>query len=94
MTSGYGPEEYLLHRAPDGRYQIRINAFARDQLNPNGATRVTAHLYRDFGRKTQREEMMDLELGPEDSGELLVGKFVVGSANHPKEISEPTLSRE
>jgi hypothetical protein len=37
--------------------------------------------------------MMDLELGPDDSGELLVGQFVVGSANHP-EISEPTLSRE
>jgi hypothetical protein len=58
---------------------------------------VTAHLYRDFGRKTQREEMMDLELGPEDEGELLVGKFVVGSAKHPpapQEISEPTLSRE
>jgi hypothetical protein len=97
MTSGYGPEEYLLHRAPTGHYQIKINAYARDQLNPNGATRVTAHLYRDFGRKTQREEMMDLELGPEHEGELLVGKFVVGSAKHPpapQEISEPTLSRE
>jgi vault protein inter-alpha-trypsin-like protein len=97
MTSGFGPEEYLLHRAPDGRYQIRINAYARDQLNPNGATRVTAHLYRDFGRKTQREEMMDLELGPDDEGELLVGQFVVGSAKpprEPQEISEPPLSRE
>jgi len=77
----------------DQDVNARINAYARDQLNPNGATRVTAHLYRDFGRKTQREEMMDLELGPEDSGELLVGRFVVGSAND-REISEPTLSRE
>ena len=96
MTRGYGPEEYLLHRAPDGRYQIRINAYARDQLNPNGATRVTAHLYRNFGRKTQREEMMDLELGPDDEGELLVGQFVVSGAKKPpaQEISEPTLSRE
>ena len=80
MTEGYGPEEYLLHRAPDGRYQIRVNAYARDQLNPNGATTVTAHLFRDFGRKGQREETMDLELRPGDEGELLVGQFVVKSA--------------
>jgi hypothetical protein len=97
MTAGYGPEEYLLHRAPDGRYQIQVNAFARDQLNPNGATRVTAHVYRDFGRQTQREETMDLELKSDQAGTVVVGHFVVGTPKKPvppQEISEPTLSRE
>jgi hypothetical protein len=97
MTNGYGPEEYLLRRAPEGHYQIRVNAYARDQLNPNGATTVTAHLFRDFGRRGQREETMDLELRPGQEGELLVGQFVVRSATGaepPQQISEPPLSRE
>ena len=33
MTSGYGPEEYLLRRAIDGEYAVRVNVYAsgRDQ---------------------------------------------------------------
>jgi hypothetical protein len=77
MTSGYGPEEYLLHVAPSGKYQIRLNVFAADRINPNGATVVTAHLIRDFGRSTQHEEVIDLELSAGDEGEKFVGEFEV-----------------
>jgi tetratricopeptide (TPR) repeat protein len=77
MTSGYGPEEYLLRRAPGGSYQISVNVFASDSINPNGTTVVTAHLFRDFGRTTQREETMELELKPDDEGKKLIGTFAV-----------------
>jgi len=77
MTAGYGPEEYLLRRAPGGSYQISVNVFASDSINPNGTTVVTAHLFRDFGRTTQREETMELELKPNDEGEKLIGSFAV-----------------
>jgi uncharacterized protein YfaP (DUF2135 family) len=78
MTSGYGPEQYLLRRAIDGEYAISVDVFATDAINPNGATMVTAHLTRNYGRRNQKTETMELELRPEDEGEKLVGKFRVG----------------
>jgi uncharacterized protein YfaP (DUF2135 family) len=78
MTDGFGPEEYLLRRAPDGRYQICVQVFATDRINPNGVTTVTARLIRDFGRPTEHTELLDLELGPEQAGEMKLGAFVMG----------------
>jgi vault protein inter-alpha-trypsin-like protein len=77
MTSGYGPEEYLLKRAIPGEYRISVNVFAADSINPNGTTVVTAHLIRNFGRPTQSEETMELELEPDSSGEQRIGTFRV-----------------
>lgn len=67
MTQGYGPEEYLLRRAPAGAYEIRANVFAADRLSPNGAQRVTARIVRDYGRATEREELVDIELLPDET---------------------------
>jgi hypothetical protein len=77
MTSGYGPEEYLLKRAIPGEYRISVNVYAADRINPNGTTVVTAHLIRNFGRPTQSEETMELELEPDSSGEQRIGTFRV-----------------
>ncbi|MEA3011852.1 MAG: hypothetical protein QOD42_397 [Sphingomonadales bacterium] len=79
MTQGYGPEEYLLRRAPAGTYEIRANVFAADRLSPNGAQRVTARIIRDFGRATEREEVVDIELLPdEEERERRVGTVTFG----------------
>ncbi len=79
MTQGFGPEEYLLRRAPDGTYQVRANVFASDRLNPNGGQRVTARIIRDWGRATEREEVVDLELLPTDqTRERRVGTITFG----------------
>jgi len=78
MTSGYGPEQYLLRRAIDGEYAISVDVYSTDSINPNGATMVTAHLTRNYGRSNQKTETMELELKPGDEGELLIGKFRVG----------------
>jgi hypothetical protein len=75
MTQGYGPEEYLLRRARAGAYEVRANVFAADRINPNGAQRVTARIIRDFGRPTESEEVVDIELLPGDeTRERLVGR--------------------
>jgi hypothetical protein len=79
MTQGYGPEEYLLRRAPAGAYEIRANVFAADRLSPNGAQRVTARIIRDFGRAAEREELIDIELLPDDEErERRVGTVTFG----------------
>ncbi|HYI40733.1 MAG TPA: VIT domain-containing protein [Allosphingosinicella sp.] len=78
MTQGYGPEEYLLRRAPRGIFTVKANVYASDRLNPNGGSRITAHLIRDFGRANEREEVVDLEVLPGDrAGERLIGRMRV-----------------
>jgi tetratricopeptide (TPR) repeat protein len=77
MTQGYGPEEYLLRRAATGKYRVRVHGFARDAINPNGSTIITARLFRDFGRPAQREQTMEIELRADDEGDTLIGTFEV-----------------
>jgi hypothetical protein len=77
MTSGYGPEEYLLRRAQPGEYKIRVNVYRSDTINPNGSTVITAHLIRNYGRENEEASTMELELARGASGEQLVGKFTV-----------------
>jgi tetratricopeptide (TPR) repeat protein len=77
MTEGLGPEEYLLRRAARGEYQVSVNVYGNDRLNPNGTTVVTARLFRDFGRPTQSEETMEIELQPDAEGQKLIGRFTV-----------------
>jgi uncharacterized protein YfaP (DUF2135 family) len=68
MTSGYGPEEYLLRRAPAGTFTVRADVYSADRINPNGASRITARLIRNFGRPDEQEELVEIELLPEREG--------------------------
>ncbi len=81
MTQGYGPEEYLLHHALDGAYTIRVNVYATDTLNRNGATIVRAHLFRNYGRRGEQERTYEIELGPQEKreGAHIVGTVLVGA---------------
>jgi hypothetical protein len=62
MTDGYGPEEYAIRRAPRGAYRVAVNGYDADRLNPNGAGRVLVRVIRDFGRPTERMELVDAGL--------------------------------
>jgi len=80
MTSGFGPEEYWLRKAPPGTFTVRANNFASDQIDPNGRPRLQVRLIRDFGRPTEREESIDLEARPSEADhkdEVLIGKIVM-----------------
>ncbi|UKK83597.1 hypothetical protein L7H23_13625 [Sphingopyxis sp. BSN-002] len=63
MTDGYGPEEYVIRRARGGDYRVRIHGYSPDRINPNGTGRVTVRLIRDFGRVSQKEQLVDAEIG-------------------------------
>lgn len=79
MTDGYGPEEYFLRRAPAGTYVVQANVYAADQIDPNGLSLLTAHLIRDFGRPTERDEAVDVELQRDEDGEKMLGRIAVGA---------------
>ncbi|MEG3148749.1 VIT domain-containing protein [Sphingomonas sp. ZT3P38] len=84
MTDGYGPEEYLLRQAPAGPYLVQANVYASDAIDPNGLSLITAHLIRDFGRPTQHEESVDIELKRDDEGAKRIGRIVVPGAARGK----------
>jgi tetratricopeptide (TPR) repeat protein len=86
MTRGYGPEEYELHVAPAGDYAVHANVFAPDRLDPNGATLLTAHLFRDFGRPDQSEDSVSVELKRDEKGAKLLGHLIVDGESREKKI--------
>ena len=77
VTNGYGPEEYIIRRANSGKYEVRAETFASDRTNPNGPSTLTVRLIRNFGRPSQSEELIDLEMPAEDRGEMEVGAFTL-----------------
>lgn len=56
VTQGYGPEMYVLAKAPAGKYQVRAKYFASDSNRASARTKVYATIIRDFGRKTEQVE--------------------------------------
>ncbi len=88
VTQGYGPEEYLLRVAPPGSYTVQANVYAPDRLDPNGATLLTAHLIHDFGRPTEREDSVDVELTRDERGSKMIGRVVVPGGK-PKPVTPP-----
>ncbi len=62
MTDGYGPEEYLLRKAVPGDYNVSVDVYRTDRINPNGTSVLTARLIRNFGRPDESEEYVDIEL--------------------------------
>ncbi|MBJ7441042.1 MAG: hypothetical protein JHD35_18745 [Sphingopyxis sp.] len=84
MTDGYGPEEYVVRRASAGDYQVRIHGYSPDRINPNGTGRVTVRLIRDFGRPTQRDQLVDAEIGFKDEGGNGDGSRAIAKLTVPK----------
>ncbi len=63
MTDGYGPEEYVLRNAYQGDYQVRVQGFSGDRINPNGPGRAMVRLIRNFARGGQTQQLIDAEVG-------------------------------
>lgn len=79
MTQGYGPEEYLLHNAPNGDYKVLSNVYAADRIDPNGPISLTVHLYRDWGRPSEQVETFVIDAKKDQSSNgIEIGHFRKG----------------
>lgn len=76
FTRGYGPEEFLLKKAPPGTYKVEVNYYGSRQARLAGPVRVYLSFVTDYGLKTQRKEEVILELS-EESEVVEVGRFEV-----------------
>jgi len=67
VTQGYGPEMYVLPRAPKGRFAIRAHYYARDRNRASARTKVYATITEGWGTASERttEKVVTLTDGRE-----------------------------
>ena len=65
VTRGYGPEMYVLPKAPSGTYAIQAHYFASDRNRASARTKVYATIYEGWGTPQERvtEKVVALEYG-------------------------------
>jgi hypothetical protein len=62
ITSGYGPEQFLLRRAVSGRYQVYVSYFADRQFTSAGTPAVMAEIYTKYADKTEKRQVVCLQM--------------------------------
>lgn len=62
FTDGYGPEEYVLRRAPPGNYSIEVKYYGTSQQGLTGPATVQAVVYTHWGKPTQKRQELTLRL--------------------------------
>ncbi|MBR5161236.1 MAG: DUF2135 domain-containing protein, partial [Thermoguttaceae bacterium] len=69
FTGGYGPEEYMIHKALKGKYKIKAHYYASHAVELLGAVTVQADVYTNFGRPNQKRQSLTFPL-KEDGKEV------------------------
>ncbi len=86
ITDGYGPEEYLIHKAPQGPYAIKAKYYGSRQQMLVGAATVTATVFTDWGRAAEKVQTLTLRLDKPhdlvDIGSIVFGKADASGAVH------------
>jgi hypothetical protein len=74
VTQGYGPEMYVLKKAPGGTYSIRAHYFASQRNRATARTKVYAHVIESWGRPNEKvtENVVTLVEGKEDHDILML----------------------
>jgi tetratricopeptide (TPR) repeat protein len=73
ITSGYGPEQFLLKKAVPGKYQIYVNYYGDSQFTDAGPSTVMAEIYTKYGDKAEQRQVVCLQLTGD--GKALVAEF-------------------
>lgn len=75
FTSGYGPEQFMLKKAMNGKYKIEVNYYGDRQFTISGPTTVTAEIYTRYSTGKQQRKIIVMPLEAKSSGGRLVGEF-------------------
>ena len=77
LTSGYGPEEFMLKQAIPGKYKVEANYYGNRQQLVSGSVTLRLALITSFGRPKAAEQSVILRLKDRQET-VLVGEFEVG----------------
>ncbi len=81
VTDGYGPEEYLIRKAPHGSYPIKAKYYSSHQQTVVGPATLTATVFTHWGRPEEQRQTLTLRL--DDPKEMVdIGSIIFGN---PKE---------
>jgi tetratricopeptide (TPR) repeat protein len=61
-TQGYGPEEYLLKKAPKGEFKIQVNYFGSRTFKLLGPITLQVDIFTDYGRKSEKRKSITVRL--------------------------------
>ncbi|MCK5688677.1 DUF2135 domain-containing protein, partial [Myxococcota bacterium] len=74
FTQGYGPEEYLIHRAMKGTYKVQTNYFGSGAQTLTGAVTLQLELFTNYGRPNEQRQAITLRLS-ENKETITVGEL-------------------
>ena len=63
FTQGFGPEEFMLKKAANGKYVIRTNNFGDHRQSISGPSTLYLDLYTNYGRENQNHERLLVRAG-------------------------------
>jgi Ca-activated chloride channel family protein len=61
-TRGYGPEFYMLKKAPSGDYQVKVRYFANHQQSLTGGTTILCTFFTNYMRPDEKCEVVTIRL--------------------------------
>lgn len=62
VTSGYGPEEFILKKAVNGKYKVEVNLYGDNRQTLGGPIAIKADLFTDYGKPTQKRETINFRV--------------------------------
>ena len=80
FTQGYGPEEYVLHRAYPGAYAVKAHFYGSHQQMISGSCTVIVDVYTNYGRASEKHEVLTLRLD-QPSDEVTVGEVTIDASS-------------
>ncbi|MBX7131967.1 MAG: DUF2135 domain-containing protein, partial [Fimbriimonadaceae bacterium] len=80
FTQGYGPEEYVLHRAYPGAYTVKAHYYGSHQQMISGSCTVIVDVYTNYGRASEKHEVLTLRLD-QPSHEVTVGEVTIDASS-------------
>ena len=69
LTQGYGPEEYMVHKAMHGMYTIKAKYYGSGSVKITGAVTVQVDIYTNFGRNNEDHKSITVQL--KDAEEMI-----------------------
>jgi Ca-activated chloride channel homolog len=62
ITDGYGPEEYVLRKVLNGRYQVQVNYYGSGSPTLTGAVTLQVDVFTAYGRPDEKRRSMTVRL--------------------------------
>lgn len=95
FTQGYGPEEYVLHRAYPGAYTIKAHYFGSHQQTICGSCTVIVDVCTNYGRASEKHQVLTLRLD-RPSNEVTIGDVTIdaGSLTPATHLAREALWQE